>query len=414
MKIDKEIQGLIPPLAEEEFEKLAEDIRERGCKIPLVVWKEEDILLDGHHRKSICDRYNIKYNVIYENLVDRNSAIIYVLKNQLRRRDLHPLIRIRLEETLERFESKRGQGGGVPSHKSVKKSSQDEKSKGVKSKSTSRKKVREVEPTTQKAKAVGVSTYTYTKGKYLLENVDENIIEKIIKGKSSIDKEYKKLKQEKRKEQKAKDLTKAQVKISKEAKENLSKVCDIRCCKMEELLLDIKPDCIITDPPYPKEFLPLYGKLAELSKDVPLVAAMCGQSYLPEIMEMMCKHLKYRWTIAYLMLNDTSTKQFQTKVNIRWKPVLVFGESVEWMLDICNSIKSEKEFHDWGQSESGMCDLITQLSKPNDLICDPFVGGGTTAVVALHLGRRFVGCDIDQESVDKSIGRCQEKYNVKK
>lgn len=38
---------------------------------------------------------------------------------------------------------------------------------------------------------------------------------------------------------------------------------------------------------------------------------------------------------------------------------------------------------------------VRSLSEPDDVILDPFVGGGTTAVESLALGRRFVGLDIN-------------------
>ena len=38
---------------------------------------------------------------------------------------------------------------------------------------------------------------------------------------------------------------------------------------------------------------------------------------------------------------------------------------------------------------------IESFSKPGDLVVDPFVGGGTSAVEALALGRRFAGFDIN-------------------
>ncbi len=44
-------------------------------------------------------------------------------------------------------------------------------------------------------------------------------------------------------------------------------------------------------------------------------------------------------------------------------------------------------------------ELIDKHSKPGNLVIDPFVGSGTTAVAALNLGRRFAGCDIDQQYV---------------
>lgn len=44
-------------------------------------------------------------------------------------------------------------------------------------------------------------------------------------------------------------------------------------------------------------------------------------------------------------------------------------------------------------------DLVNKHSKPGDLVVDPFVGSGTTAVAAMQEGRKFAGCDIDSEYV---------------
>ena len=42
-----------------------------------------------------------------------------------------------------------------------------------------------------------------------------------------------------------------------------------------------------------------------------------------------------------------------------------------------------------------MDDLVRKHSQPGDLIVDPFLGGGTTALAALNNKRRFAGCDKD-------------------
>lgn len=42
-------------------------------------------------------------------------------------------------------------------------------------------------------------------------------------------------------------------------------------------------------------------------------------------------------------------------------------------------------------------ELIKLLSRPNDIILDPFVGSGTTAVAAKELNRRYIGIDINEE-----------------
>jgi site-specific DNA-methyltransferase (adenine-specific) len=184
-------------------------------------------------------------------------------------------------------------------------------------------------------------------------------------------------------------------------------------------------DAIITDPPYPAEFLELFGNLdgdvnpidglaevsARILKPGGICAVMIGQSYLPEIVARMSKALDYRWTLAYLTPGGQAVQVWDRKVNTFWKPILLFTngkpENADWLGDVTTSAvnDNDKNHHYWGQSESGMADLIERLSKPGDLVCDPFLGGGTTAVVCHQLGRRFIGCDVDQQCLDTTIER---------
>jgi site-specific DNA-methyltransferase (adenine-specific) len=41
--------------------------------------------------------------------------------------------------------------------------------------------------------------------------------------------------------------------------------------------------------------------------------------------------------------------------------------------------------------------LILASSKHGDLVFDPFLGSGTTSVVAKKLGRKFIGVEIEEE-----------------
>jgi len=47
-------------------------------------------------------------------------------------------------------------------------------------------------------------------------------------------------------------------------------------------------------------------------------------------------------------------------------------------------------------------------SWEDDLIFDPFIGSGTTAVVADRLGRKFFGCDINPEYVEMALERLEK------
>lgn len=52
--------------------------------------------------------------------------------------------------------------------------------------------------------------------------------------------------------------------------------------------------------------------------------------------------------------------------------------------------------------------LIQLYTFRGDVVLDPFMGSGTTAVAALQTGRRFVGYDTSQEYVDRALIRLQQ------
>lgn len=51
-------------------------------------------------------------------------------------------------------------------------------------------------------------------------------------------------------------------------------------------------------------------------------------------------------------------------------------------------------------------DLIISWSNPGDTVLDPFVGSGTTAEMALELGRRAIGMDLNPDYVEMARARC--------
>ncbi len=185
---------------------------------------------------------------------------------------------------------------------------------------------------------------------------------------------------------------------------------EIRRCDFRELLRDLRGlDAIITDPPYGRDAVPLYAVLARLSKTAlkldGILAVMTGQSYLREILWAMGAEIPYRWTMAYETPGPT-TKLWARKVFTAWKPVLLFGGATGWIHDVIRSHAPDKRFHVWGQPESVMAQLVEALTRPGDLVCDPFAGGGTIGAVCQRLGRRCILGDIAaHESSNKSHPR---------
>lgn len=55
--------------------------------------------------------------------------------------------------------------------------------------------------------------------------------------------------------------------------------------------------------------------------------------------------------------------------------------------------------------------VILASTNKDDLILDQFTGSSTTGIMALSLGRKFIGIDTEKEYLDLSIKRFEELYN---
>ncbi len=174
-------------------------------------------------------------------------------------------------------------------------------------------------------------------------------------------------------------------------------------------------DAIITDPPYGREYLPLYGDLAihavRLLRPGGICAVMTGQSYLPEIFELMrCDGLDYRWTMAYYS-SGAATSMYQRRLQTHWKPILLYEKPPHADHRINSDIihteggDTDPTYHEWGQNPAGMIALVKRLTEGGHLVCDPFLGGGTTALACRELGLPFIGCDSDEAAVETTRER---------
>lgn len=56
--------------------------------------------------------------------------------------------------------------------------------------------------------------------------------------------------------------------------------------------------------------------------------------------------------------------------------------------------------------------ILDDYTNPGDLVCDPFVGSGTTAVACIRMGRRFIGFERDESHFDYAIRRLRGRINI--
>jgi len=193
--------------------------------------------------------------------------------------------------------------------------------------------------------------------------------------------------------------------------------CELFTLDIRDYVKRIEPesiDWIITDPPYPAEYLALYDTLSELGEYALRpsggMLVMTGQSYLPTVLDKLTKHLTYRWTLSYLTPGGQSPFIWRVSCNTFWKPVILLTKGPYRGLGFGDVIKTsvnnnDKAHHHWGQSVEGMDEIVRRFTFPGQTVLDPFLGGGTTAVASLRNHCSFVGFDLDSQYVETTRKR---------
>lgn len=97
----------------------------------------------------------------------------------------------------------------------------------------------------------------------------------------------------------------------------------------------------------------------------------------------------------YLRPQETGGEYFQPGCDTWYQPRLcgTFNERVEW--------------HPCQLPEALLERVIKVSSNEGDVVFDPFVGSGTTLVVAKRLGRRWLGCELSRDYAVKAMRRIE-------
>lgn len=83
-----------------------------------------------------------------------------------------------------------------------------------------------------------------------------------------------------------------------------------------------------------------------------------------------------------------------------------------WRIPSLKGSSKEKVGHPSQKPEALIERIILSSSKPNDLVIDPFMGSGTTAVVAQNLERQWLGFETSPEYVALANQRLQKNSNL--
>jgi ParB-like chromosome segregation protein Spo0J len=90
-KIEPEIQKCLPPLDKEAYQDLKTSLEKGYDKdYPIIVWKGHGVIVDGHHRYSLCRDLGKEPVISEKDFESIEDAIIYALDHQKSRRNLAP------------------------------------------------------------------------------------------------------------------------------------------------------------------------------------------------------------------------------------------------------------------------------------------------------------------------------------
>ena len=77
-----------------------------GCRDPVVLWN--GLLVDGHNRHEVCTKHDLKFNIVEKSFDSRSNVCIWIIQNQLGRRNLPHFARAELGVKLKHFFQEKG------------------------------------------------------------------------------------------------------------------------------------------------------------------------------------------------------------------------------------------------------------------------------------------------------------------
>ena len=431
IKINLEYSKLVNPLSNTEYEALKNSIKEDGLHYPIIINSKGEIL-DGHHRYKICKdldipiKYEIKY---FDNLIEEKRFVIDI---NLKRRQLNDFQKAELAYKLEDVYKEQARLRQLSKLKNVKDKlptsslgSNDHNDNDNDNSITKE----EVKGRTNEvvSKKNDLSPKTYQRARTIIENGSEEVKEKLRNNKTTISKEYDKIRRDQKREELISQMN-SNTGNNKTEINNVKLICNDFSKIDSEAIPDNSIDLIFTDPPYGKEYLSLYEELAKLAvrvlKPGGSLVFLVGHIILDDVFTIFREfslknnnsNLKYWWTLA-VKHSGHHTKIHPRYVFAEWKPMVWYikGDRINDLVvsntigDYIESVAPPKIEHEWQQSTVEAQYIIKNLTIENQIVLDPMMGSGTTGLAILNLGRKFIGIEKNLETFDIARARINKQ-----
>lgn len=208
----------------------------------------------------------------------------------------------------------------------------------------------------------------------------------------------------------------------------INKIYQEDCIEGLKKILDNSVDCIITDPPYGinKEGIAndnsLWGydlDYFRVLKDNSWLCVYCSIGDISNVIKIIEKQgFKYEWQhITYI---DNGMVRGRIGFN-NFMLCLIFSKGDAKLRNITKDVykcstsskQRNKIKHPTPKKVKAIHQLVKGFTKEGDLILDPFMGSGTTAVACKELSRDFIGFEIEEEYNKISTERLKQNNLLK-
>ena len=407
---------LLPPLSDEEYQALKADIGTQGVLVPVVVDEDTGEVIEGHHRLKAWTELRAagvkvpdypKQVVRFANDDDR---VAFVVAANLFRRHLTREQRAEVEARLRAggWSLRRiGEAVGV-SHPTVLGDLKIGKDLPI--------------PEPGRVERKGGGTYPSRRPRPTIFVQSNRDAARAVKALQALGDDASGLLGLTRAEERARtaNLARIRAEAAEGPSAHTADMWELRTGDFREVLADLADqsvDAIVTDPPYNNDGVPLYEPLGAFAlrvlKPGRLAVVYAGHLQLDREMELLARGgLTYMWH-GVNVLRGRHTRVRVRMVFGQHRSVLLYSAGPylprTWLNDVAfaegRGGPEERPLHPWQQALEPVRYWIRQVSEPGELIVDPFIGSGTTAVAAVMEGRRFIGCDIDPGCVETTRRR---------
>ncbi len=410
-EIETEPELTLPPLPDDSFHKLVEDIDRNGIVDQLVVGElngRHIIVTGGHHLRALKELGHSEVLCkVFSFTDDLHLRLFFLLRNLMLQQHMSDAQRIEIvlkfEDDVKKIAKLRQGGNPIPEE------------------------YLEVFPDLRRLKSVHTDKFlasiasvsTGNLANYRNIKKDGRLTEKVLSGKMTINRAIKEIEKERANNIKKAELEK---RLKNIATANLQPIFYPGDFRNESLkITENSIDFVLTDPPYSlmdfshAEIDALAKVIFRVVKEGRQAAIVYGNENLNVLIKTFeDRGLTYDRTISVDL--ETNAPYWPGHYTVMWKPVVIFRkgkcEHHTFINDRITDSQNEKFTSRWQQSSVLFEKLIESFSRAGDIVFDPMLGrGGTTIKAGLEAQRKVIGCEKEPKAIvkiEKMLGLINE------